>query len=232
MRAGKDVHGLVKRFDVLPGGVLGRLALVVNDGRGREVVVLPARLLDAVAQVDVFAVHEVGFVKTAELVEDGLSYHHPGSAVHVDFGVLILGEVAQVVAGESRAARKKTAQSQQSVEGHARGGQCAFGFGEEFARSVDHAAPEGSDFRVSGEVGQRRGEVVFRYHGVGVEVEHHVAGCFAKGEVVRASESKVGGGSDPADLRELRGDPLAASVRGRVVDHDDFDVQITRRGTH
>ena len=190
-------------------------------------MVLPARLLDAVAQVNVFAVHEVGFVKAAELVENGLSYHHPGAAVHVDFGVLVLWEVAQVVAGESGAARKQTAQPEQSVEGYARGGQCAFGFGEEFARSVDHAAPEGSDFGVVGEVGQRRGEVVFRYHRVGVEVEHHVAGGFAQGEVVGASESEVGRGGNPAHLWKLCSDPLAALVGGRVVDHDDFDVKIT-----
>ena len=63
--ARKNGHSLMEGFDVPPGSVLGGLSFVVDYGRRREVVVLPARLLNPKAQVDVFSVHKEVLIKSA-----------------------------------------------------------------------------------------------------------------------------------------------------------------------
>ena len=54
----KNVHGLVKGFHIIPTGMLGAFAFVMNDGLAPQVMVSPAITLYAVGQIDVLAIHE------------------------------------------------------------------------------------------------------------------------------------------------------------------------------
>ena len=69
--AGEDGHGLIEHPHVVEAALLGAFALVVDDLCLREIVVLVTRLDDAVAQIDVLAIHEEGLVQQADLIQHG-----------------------------------------------------------------------------------------------------------------------------------------------------------------
>ena len=76
----RNLHGAVEDKYVVDAGLLRALALVVDDARFGEIIVLVATLRDAVRQVDVLAIHEEGLVEQADFIERFTPHQHESTS--------------------------------------------------------------------------------------------------------------------------------------------------------
>src|SRR5690606_29130150 len=104
---------------------------------------------DAIAEVDVLAVHEEILVQQAHLVERSFPQEHAGAGKDLDRGGLVLRKMAQMVAAEKLALREQTSKADDLEEGYLWRGQSALRFRQETARSVDHLHAQPADERIS-----------------------------------------------------------------------------------
>ena len=123
----EDEHSVVKDVHVAKRVLVRALALVVQDGIG-HVVVLVAILLQAIGEVNVFAVHEIVFVKASRLVERTVARQEKCPRDDVYLHGLFLVQIAHVVLAKRAALGEEVAQARHLAHSHPRRGQAAARF--------------------------------------------------------------------------------------------------------
>ena len=124
MLSEEDEHGLVKRVDVAVTALVGRFALIVDDGR-RDIPVAVSCLEKAVGEVDVFAIHEELFVESPRRLQCLVAAEHERSADNLNLCGMVLVEIAHIVLSQSAAFREQAAQSGHFAKCHPRRGKSA-----------------------------------------------------------------------------------------------------------
>ena len=102
----EDEHCLVKVHVGPPAARAAALPLKMQNVRDRRIIVLEAHLLCTEAEVQVFAVHEVVFVKAVQLFIDISTDAEERAANGIDFNHLVRIGVRHVVAGKRLALRE------------------------------------------------------------------------------------------------------------------------------
>ncbi len=229
---GEDDHRVVKHLDIVQAALFRGFALVMDDLGAREVIIFVAAERDAVAQVDVFAIHEEGLVEQADLVETSLPHEHIGPRKHVHDMVLLLVEVTQMVFAKRLALGKQPAQPENLVEGDPRRGQPAFALGEEAALAVDHLHAERTRVGVGVHEFQAFLERRFLDHRVGIEEQDVFAGGDAHREVVARREAEVFLAFDQRNVGEAFAEHRLAAIHRIVVHHIHLRIDALDRSTH
>ena len=184
------------------------------DGDRRLVPGHPARLGEAVAEVEVLHVHPVALVEEADPVERRAAHEHERSVHRVDRSDLHL----RGAVGGERAALAAAADPGEVAEGAQRSGEgsprrvVGTSVGLLEGRAAD--ADLGALVEECAEAFERPG----RDLRVGVESEHVVAVGGADGDVVGGAEAEVSIVGEQAHLRVVAGDHLRGAVAGVVVD--------------
>src|SRR5438309_9262315 len=104
---------------------------------------LPAAELEAIAQIEVFAGHEVARVEETDTIERRPAKHQTGRAARVHLVDVRFGDVPHVVAAEARTPGKELAQADRLVEQRARDRERPPGIGVETAAGHRQAGPYG-----------------------------------------------------------------------------------------
>ena len=143
----ENEHGIVEYAHIAHRVLVGALALVVNHGGGQHPVLVPS-LDDAVAQVDVLAVHEEIPVKTSQLLQHTGAAQHIGARQDVDTLRLLVAQVAQVVLGKPGRPREQLRESENLAEGHPGGREGTLALGQEHAVGIHHPGTDGAAFGV------------------------------------------------------------------------------------
>jgi hypothetical protein len=249
----KQAHGAVE-LDVGKGVPLpARLAFVVQHGHVGVVPHLPALLLDAKAQVQIFGVHEKALVEQASLGQGLGPDEHKGPYPRVDLGRRVRRQERHIVTAKTPAVREKAAQAKEPVEGHFRCGKTTPASPVQ-AAILSHQPWTGypglgMGFHESQHVGQGQR----RQQGIGVEKQ----GVPGRQEIDRCGLSlpsvchcrlsaalKTQGlqpqvvacgiapvfGADQTHLRELGSDHVGAAIARVVVDDTDLKGEIALAG--
>ena len=96
MLAEKDEHGFVKHMGVAIRTLVRALAFVMHNRR-RHIVVLIALLDEAVGQINVFAIHKEGFIKTAAFLNRPARRQHESPRQNLYRIGLLLVQITLVI---------------------------------------------------------------------------------------------------------------------------------------
>ena len=217
----EDGHGVVEHEHVVHRALLGALAFVVDDARFGQVPVLVAARGDAVAQIDILAIHEETFVQEAHFVERSFPQEHARTGKDLDRRGLVLLQVTKVVAAEHLALGEQAREADDLVERHCRCRQSAFAFRQELARSIDHFHTQPTYFRMSVHKGDHLVENILPNDRIRVQQNHVLGIAFAYRLVIRPAEAHVILVGDEAHLRKFFTDHFHTAIRALVIYHED-----------
>ena len=217
----KNRHGSALAIENFQRRSPATLAAEVDDRGRRHVIELPAGSVEAIAPVDVLAVHEVVLVEQADLVHGGLSHHHAGTRQHLDLGRLLGVEMGQMVAGNERVLGKEAAQARHLAEGRQWRGKAAAAVELQGAVWIEDFAAAGPGFRVLVQERDHRVQRVSAHDGIGVDQQRVFAGHLPQGHVVAGREPHIGLVANQLHVRKFRGYHVGAAI-GRGVVNDEY----------
>ena len=135
---GKNLHGTIEDENIIDAGLLRAFALVVDDARFGEIVVLVTALSDTIRQVNVFAIHEKSLIQQTNFVECLLPHEHESTSQNLHFVGFVVREMPHVIACKAFAMWEELGQAKHLVERRLGRGQTAFRLGQKLALTVHH----------------------------------------------------------------------------------------------
>ena len=171
--------------------MLGTFALVVDYADLGEIVVLVTCQPYAPREVNVLAVHEIGFVKETYFLKSFTTQHKECTGQDVDWVCFVIVEMPHIVSGKPARVGEQFCQATHFVERGSGSWEAPFALFQKFSFAVYHLYCQASTVAVLGkEVGTTAKGVAFHQR-VGVQQQHQIATASAQGLVVGGGKSAV-----------------------------------------
>ena len=232
MLLGKNFHGTVEDENIVDAGLLGALALVVDDACLGEIVVLVAALRDAIRQVNVLAIHEKGLVKQTNFVERLFTHQHESTSQNLHFVGFVVREMPHVITCKTFTMWEELGQAKHLVERCLRRGQSTFRLRQKLSLAVHHLHAETASIGVAVHEGDAFRESIVFHNRVGIEEQYILACRDADGLVVGFRETDILLVGDDLHLRELLRQHLQRAIDRVVVDDKHLPFDALHGATH
>src|SRR5581483_2569905 len=112
----EDMHCIVKYADFVDGAAPRRFPFKMYRCGGMYIVDFQSRFLDAIAEIDVFSIHEKVLVEAMRGFERGAGKHHERTAQCVDLVGRVDRQIGEIIPREKIRIREKTGQPKQFCE--------------------------------------------------------------------------------------------------------------------
>ena len=232
MLLGENLHSAVEHEHVIHTGFLGALALVVDNARLREIVVLIAALRDAIRQVDVLTVHEKSLVQKANFVQSLAPHEHECTRQNFHLVGLVIGKMAHVIPRETLAVREKLAQAEHLIKRRCWRRQTALRLRQELSLAINHLHTKTTRVRVAIHKGDTFAEGVVLDNSIGVQQEHILPCRYADSLVVGLGKTYIVLVGDNLHLRKLLRQHLQRTVNGVVINDKHFTLNALHGAAH
>ena len=96
----KDNHCIVEHKHIIQTALLGAFTFVMYYSGSRVLIIPVTSLGDAIAQIDVLAVHEEGFVEQTDFIEHLFPNKHKSACQYINHMCFVLIQIPKMVSAE------------------------------------------------------------------------------------------------------------------------------------